>query len=115
MQDTPVTKQLSLPARLRNWAPLLFVLLISITGALVAYPSIAKWQSASLTIDSERLRLAIVERGRFIRDVSVQGQVVAAVRPLLFSPEDGRVTTLVRSGDHVARGTLWRKSKVLSS
>jgi HlyD family secretion protein len=78
--------------------------LISITGALVAYPSIAKWQSASLTIDSERLRLAIVERGRFIRDVSVQGQVVAAVRPLLFSPEDGRVTTLVRSGDHVARG-----------
>jgi HlyD family secretion protein len=36
----------------------------------------------------------------------VQGQIVAAVRPVLFSPEDGRVTTMVRSGDRVLPGDL---------
>jgi HlyD family secretion protein len=86
--------------------PILALFLVGIAVAMLAYPSIERWSSASLTFDAERLRYAQVERGEFIRDVSVQGKVVAAIRPVLFAPEDGRVTTHVRSGDQVEIGDL---------
>jgi HlyD family secretion protein len=72
----------------------------------VVFPEIQRWSSSSLTIDATRLRLATVQRGEFIRDVSVQGKVVAAIRPMLFSPQDGRVTTLVRAGDTVRKNDV---------
>lgn len=89
-----------------RWAPLSILLAAGLAIAMFAYPAIERWSSAELTIDAERLRLATVERGEFVRDVSVQGQIVAAVRPVLFSPEDGRVTTQVRSGDKVELGDV---------
>ncbi|MFT4632026.1 MAG: HlyD family secretion protein [Crocinitomicaceae bacterium] len=104
MQDTPLSTRASSAARFRHRLQVTAIVSLSAIVALFAYPSIEKWQSASLTIDGERLRTAIVERGQFVRDISVQGKVVAAVRPMLFSPADGRVTTLVRSGDRVTIG-----------
>jgi HlyD family secretion protein len=104
MQDTPLSQQTSPKARLRKRLQVGAIIGVGAIIALFAYPSIEQWRTSSLTIDGERLRTATVERGQFIRDVSVQGQIVAAVRPMLFSPADGRVTTLVRSGDRVTIG-----------
>ena len=103
-QDSPRSERQAPLSRLRNSAPLVALLLVGLVTAVLAYPSIARWNGSELTIDASRLRLATVERGEFIRDVSVSGQIVAAVRPVLFSPEDGRVSTLVRSGDRVELG-----------
>ena len=103
-QDSPRSEQQASVSRLRRSLPLLLLLLAGLVAATLAYPSIARWNDSELTIDAARLRLAIVERGEFVRDVSVSGQIVAAVRPVLFSPEDGRVSTLVRSGDKVEFG-----------
>ena len=80
--------------------------LVSLLIAGFAYPSIEKWRTSSFSVDSQRLRFATVERGQFIRDVSVQGHIVAATRPMLFSPEDGRVSVLVRSGERVNAGDV---------
>ncbi len=52
-------------------------------------------------IEKSRLRVSEVVRGDLIRDVSVQGRVVASVRPTLFSPAPGTVELKVRSGDQV--------------
>jgi HlyD family secretion protein len=105
-QDTPIHSRHTGARRLLKNAPQLAFLAVVLLTAVFAYPSISRWSSAGLTIDATRLRLATVERGQFIRDVAVQGRIVAAVRPVLFSPEDGRVTTRVRSGDKVAVGDL---------
>ena len=92
--------------RLKRRVLIIASLLIAVAGAAFAYPSIERWSSSSLTVDAQRLRLATVTRGKFVRDVSVQGHVVAAVRPMLFSPEAGRVTTHVRAGDKVMKGDV---------
>lgn len=77
-----------------------------IIAAAAAYPALGRWAGVDLTVASERLRFDAVQRGDFIRDISVQGQIVAAVRPVLYSPEKGRVSLLVRAGDKVSQGQL---------
>ena len=51
----------------------------------------------------ERVRIAEVTRGPFVRDVSAQGTVVAAVSPTLFAAAPGTVHFLVQAGDVVKK------------
>jgi len=67
-------------------------------------PALSKWSSSEYTISKERLRTALVEHGSFTRDVSVQARVVAAVKPVLYSPAQGTVSYLVDAGDDVKQG-----------
>jgi len=59
------------------------------------------WLSAEASISADRVRMAVVERGDLVRDLNVQGRVVAAVSPTLYSPATGTVTLQVQPGDEV--------------
>jgi len=59
------------------------------------------WLSAEASISAERIRVAAVERGDLVRDLNVQGRVVASVSPTLYSPATGTVTLQVQPGDEV--------------
>ena len=67
-------------------------------------PSIQRWAGSSVTVSRERLRLGVVKRGNLVRDVSVQGRVVAAVSPSLFAPAAGTITLRVNAGAKVSQG-----------
>ncbi len=67
-------------------------------------PSLQRWASSSISVPRDRLRLAVVARTDLVRDVSVQGRVVAAVNPSLFAPVDGTITLLVEAGSKVSKG-----------
>jgi HlyD family secretion protein len=67
---------------------------------------IRAWASTSVVVSRERLRIATVTRGAFIRDVAAQGTVVVANSPTLFSTGVGTVTFLVKAGDAVAEGQV---------
>jgi HlyD family secretion protein len=67
---------------------------------------IRAWASTSLVIPRERLRIATVARGTFIRDVAAQGTVVVANSPTLFSTGVGTVTFVVNAGDAVSEGQV---------
>ena len=54
----------------------------------------------------DRLRIAEVVRGDLIRDVSVQGRVVAAVSPTLYAPAPGTITLFVEAGASVQDGQV---------
>ncbi|MDA0688744.1 MAG: efflux RND transporter periplasmic adaptor subunit [Proteobacteria bacterium] len=69
-------------------------------------PMIQRWTLAEDTISAERLRTATVSRGDFVRDISVQGRVVAAVSPTLYATQTGTVTFEVESGDTVEAGQV---------
>lgn len=71
--------------------------------ALLA-PALGNWLQAEVSIPRERLRLATVSYGDLVRDVSVEGRVVAAVSPTLFATADGTITLLVESGKEVRVG-----------
>jgi HlyD family secretion protein len=69
------------------------------------------WLGSESVTSRERLRLAEVSRGHFVRDVAAEGTVVAAVSPTLFAVAPGTVSYLVRAGDSVTKGealaTVW--------
>jgi HlyD family secretion protein len=61
------------------------------------------WLSAEVSVPRERVRIAEVTRGPFIRDVAAQGTVVAAIIPTLYSSASGTVHYHVRAGDVVKK------------
>jgi HlyD family secretion protein len=91
--------------RRRLWVAAVLALTLGV-GAATAWPSLARFASAERSVPLERLRLATVSRGDFVRDVAVRGRVVAAIKPTVYAPADGTVTLSVQAGDTVAAGAV---------
>lgn len=88
-------------ARSLTW--LKFALPAAILGLIVlaAFSVFSTWLSAEASVSADRIRLAQVQRGDLVRDLNVQGRVVAAVSPTLYSPATGTVSLDVKPGDTV--------------
>ena len=54
----------------------------------------------------ERVRVATVTRGDLVRDISIQGRVVAAVSPTLYATASGAITLNVEAGEQVLAGQV---------
>jgi HlyD family secretion protein len=77
---------------------------VAVVLLVLLVPSLLRTFSATRSVSGDRLRTAVVERGTLLRDIAVQGRVVAAVSPTLFAPAAGTVTFNVQAGDDVAQG-----------
>jgi len=64
------------------------------------------WLGTGQVIPRERLRIATVTRGHFVRDVAADGTVVAAVNPTLFAVAPGTVSYVARAGDAIRKGQV---------
>jgi len=100
--DRPVKRS----GLLRRILPLLAILVPLMVIGIVLYPSLARWAAADRSIDAARLRTSTVKRGDLLRDVAVQGKIVAVYHPTLVSPAQGVVALLARAGDVVRTGTV---------
>lgn len=69
--------------------------------AVFAIPALQRWASANVTVPMDRLRVATAVVDDLVRDVSVQGRVVAAVAPTMFAPAEGIITLQVEAGAQV--------------
>ncbi|MEJ6472808.1 efflux RND transporter periplasmic adaptor subunit [Pseudoalteromonas piscicida] len=67
-------------------------------------PILNQWFSGQTAVSIDKIHISAVKKGDFVRDISVQGKVVAARRPTIYSPAQGTVTYLVESGDSVVEG-----------
>ena len=65
-----------------------------------------RWMDSATIVPRARVRIAEVTVGRFVRDVSAQGTIVAAVSPTLYAPSAGTVTLIAKPGAKVAKGEL---------
>ena len=74
--------------------------------AIYIYPVFNRWLQAEVSVPLARLRIATVVRGDFVRDVGVQGTIVAAISPTMYSPAQGSVTLLIQAGDTVEKGDV---------
>jgi HlyD family secretion protein len=101
-QDTTVKKTSNNKTK---WLALGLILI-----AVLAYtsfaPAISNWSNSDTSISAQRIRLASVTQGDFIRDLSVQGRVVAAVSPKLYSPAQGTISFEVDAGDTVLKSQV---------
>ncbi len=64
------------------------------------------WTSSDTSANAALLRIAPVTRGTLVRDALVNGRVVAAVSPTLYSTAPSTVTLKVAAGDTVKRGQI---------
>ncbi|MGD9599406.1 MAG: efflux RND transporter periplasmic adaptor subunit [Steroidobacteraceae bacterium] len=85
-------------------------ILLAAGAAVLASTAVAwavrGWLASSHTVPLERVRIATVTRGHFVRDVAAQGTVIAAVSPTLFASAPGTISYAVRAGDTVERGAV---------
>ncbi len=79
---------------------------ILLSGIWLLAPSVQRWSQAEAAVSADRLRTATVSRGDFIRDISVQGRIVAAVSPTLYASQAGTITFAVEAGDSVSEGDV---------
>jgi HlyD family secretion protein len=82
------------------------ILVVLLALVWLAAPAVQRWADATVTVPLDRLRLAAVTRGDLVRDVSVQGRVVAAVSPTLYAPAPGTITLHVEAGATVSAGQV---------
>jgi HlyD family secretion protein len=68
--------------------------------------ALSTWLSAEASVSADRIRTAVVRRGDLVRDLNVQGRVVAAVSPTLYAPATGTVSLDVLPGDTVREGQV---------
>lgn len=81
-------------------------LLLLLAASWFVTPAVKRWANATVTVPLERLRIAEVSRGDLVRDVSVQGRVVAAVSPTLYATAAGTITLMVDAGATVEEGQV---------
>lgn len=77
-----------------------------LAAGVILVPVVARLMSADSSASSARLRIAEVKRGNLVRDVSVQGKVVAAFSPTLYARNGGTVALEVHAGDKVKKGDV---------
>ncbi len=79
---------------------------VVVIGVAVVWPLAARMFSSDASARLSQLRIGSVTRGDLVRDVSVQGSVVAAVSPTLYAPSAGTVNLVVNAGDKVTKGQV---------
>ncbi|MBD1581920.1 efflux RND transporter periplasmic adaptor subunit [Pseudoalteromonas sp. S16_S37] len=100
-QDTQIKTK---PSKAKSIWLATSVLLVMVFLYFILMPALANWTSGTSSISLDKIRVAQVEKGLFVKDFSLQGKVVAARRPVLYSPAQGTVTYLVEAGDSVEKG-----------
>lgn len=101
-QDVVITQK----ANQKIYWVLALILILCIAAYVALAPLLSNWSNSDTSISAARLRLAQVSTGDFIRDLSVQGRVVAAVSPRLYSPAQGTISFQVDAGDTVNKGQI---------
>jgi HlyD family secretion protein len=101
MQDTVLTAS---PAqrykRFALWGAAALVLLF------VAIALFGGWHASARSVSAQRLRIAEVTQGTLVRDAAVNGKIVAATSPTLYSSAAGTVSLKVKAGDTVKKGQV---------
>jgi HlyD family secretion protein len=82
------------------------LLVVGVALAAAAYGLLAGWRGSEQSVSAARLRVAEVTRGTLIRDAAVNGRIVAAVSPTLYSTSTSTVELKVHAGDTVKKGQV---------
>ena len=106
IRDTSAQDVLLEKSSRRGWLKWAVTAAIGLGVIFVLGSTLSTWMSAEASVSADRIRTAFVNRGDLVRDLNVQGRVVAAVSPTLYSPATGTVTLEVLPGDSVSIGQV---------
>lgn len=92
-------------SRLRRLLPAVIITTIVILLSLALFRTMAN-NSANIVVARNQLQFATVQRGDLVRDIAVQGRIVAANAPTLYSQETGQVQLFKQPGEAVNQGDI---------
>jgi len=69
-------------------------------------PTLKQWYFSIPSVEAKELITSQVTKGDLVRDVAVNGKVVAANAPQLYSPEEGQVTLIAKPGESVEKNEI---------
>jgi HlyD family secretion protein len=90
----------------KPWKKIIIGSFIAISVTWVSLPTLSQWMGGVPSVDAQTISRAKVFKGTLIRDVAVNGKLVAANAPTLYSSESGQVTLLAKPGDLVKKDTI---------
>jgi len=82
---------------------------VAAAALVIAWASVKvvrAWKTTDFMVPRASVHIATVTRGSFVRDITVEGTVVAANSPTMFAPTGGTVTFMVAPGDPVTQGQI---------
>ncbi|SFF67156.1 HlyD family secretion protein [Duganella sp. CF458] len=82
------------------------LLVAGVALAAAGYGLLKNWSGSEQSVSASRLRIGEVTRGTLIRDAAVNGRIVAAVSPTLYSTSTSTVELKVHAGDTVKKGQV---------
>ncbi|CAN5118868.1 efflux RND transporter periplasmic adaptor subunit [soil metagenome] len=94
------------PTRARSRRRIVWIVGGLVVAAIVVWLAMRVMAAADGSVSASRLVIADVERGPFVRDISGEGKVVAAVSPTLYAQNAGAATLKVQAGEPVKRGQV---------
>lgn len=80
--------------------------LLIVSFLIIGFALLRAYGNSSKSINSARIKVAQVTRGTLVRDVAVNGRMVAAISPTLYSTASSTVTLKVKAGDMVKKGDI---------
>lgn len=78
----------------------------AIAFLILCFFLVRAFANSSKSINASRIKIAQVTRGTLVRDVAVNGRMVAAISPTLYSTAPSTVTLKVKAGDMVKKGDI---------
>ena len=79
---------------------------VAVALAAASFGLYGAWSGSEHSVSASRVRIAEVQRGTLVRDAAVNGRVVAAVSPTLYSTAPATVNLKVAAGDTVKKGDV---------
>lgn len=106
IRDTSHQDTVIAPPPGRNLKRKLVALAVAVAVVAGGAALYGNWVGSSHSVSAARLRIADVTRGTLIRDAAVNGRIVAAVSPTLYSTSPSTVTLKTHAGDTVKKGDV---------
>ncbi len=106
IEDTSQSMDHELERPRGRWLRRAVVAAVVLGAGALLYPSVSRWARSERSVSAAQIRLGQVVRGDLVRDLSVDGRVVAAFHPTLFSPARGVVRLQARAGAVVEAGQV---------
>lgn len=109
IQDTSAQDRVIQKGKGLSRGALLRLMVIAIVVLSIFFllsPAIRRWSVAERSFDRSRFNYAKVDRGTIVRDIGVEGRIVASSYPTIFSPADGAITLKIKPGTVVEEGQV---------
>ena len=101
--DRPVANSGAKIRKLLIWGAAALLLIVVMALFL---PSWRRWAESETSIDIARVRMGTVTRGDLVRDVAVEGRVVATFHPTVFAQTEGIARLRVTAGQVIEQGQV---------